>query len=63
MRLIGVKLDNLTDNEFTQISMFETPKNKEKNAKLDNIIDNIKNKYGYDSITLGTIMNIDKPKD
>ena len=63
VRLIGVKLDNLTDNEFTQISMFEVPKNKEKNAKLDNVIDNIKNKYGYDSITLGTIINIDKPKD
>ena len=63
IRLIGVKLDNLTDNEFTQISMFEVQKNKEKNTKLDNVIDNIKNKYGYNSITLGTIMNIDKPKD
>ena len=63
IRLVGVKLDNLTENEFTQISMFETPKSKEKNAKLDNVIDNIKNRYGYDSITLGTIINIEKPKD
>ena len=60
IRLIGIKLDNLTDNEFTQISMFEQPVKNIKNSKLDNVIDDIKDKYGYDSITLGTIMNIDK---
>ena len=60
IRLIGVKLDNLTDKEFNQISMFEQTKKKEKISKLDKVIDNIKDKYGYDSITLGTIMNIDK---
>ena len=60
IRLIGVKLDNLTDNEFNQISMFEQTVKAKKNSKLDNIIDNIKDKYGYDSITLGTILNIDK---
>ena len=59
IRLIGVKLDNLTDNEFTQISIFEETKKDKKNTKLDNVIDNIKDKYGYDSITLGTTMNID----
>ena len=60
IRLVGVKLDNLTDNEFNQISIFEQPAKKEKNSKLDNVIDNIKDKYGYDSITLGTIMKTDK---
>ena len=63
IRLIGVKLDNLTDNEFNQISMFDEPIKKQKNSKLDNVIDNIKDKYGYNSITLGTIMNIDGKKD
>ena len=63
IRLVGVKLDNLTDNEFNQISMFEQTVKKEKNSKLDNVIDNIKDKYGYGSITLGTIMNIDEQKD
>lgn len=63
IRLVGVKLDNLTDNEFNQISMFEQSIKKEKNSKLDNVIDNIKDKYGYDSITLGTIMNIHEYKD
>ena len=60
IRLIGVKLDNLTDNEFSQISMFEQPIKREKNQKLDKVIDNIKDKYGYDSITLGTIINTNK---
>ena len=63
VRLVGVKLDNLTDNEFNQISIFEQHAKKEKISKLDNVIDNIKDKYGYDSITLGTIMNIHEQKD
>lgn len=63
IRLIGVKLDNLTDNEFNQISMFDEPIKKQKNSKLDNVIDNIKDKYGYDSITLGSIMHIESKKD
>lgn len=63
IRLIGVRLDNLTDNEFNQISMFDEPIKKQKNSKLDIVIDNIKDKYGYESITLGTIMNIEGKKD
>ena len=63
IRLVGIKLDNLTGNEFNQISIFEQPMQKERNSKLDNVIDNIKDKYGYDSITLGTIMHIDNQKD
>lgn len=63
IRLIGVKLDSLTDNEFNQISIFDEPIKKQKNSKLDNVIDNIKDKYGYDSITLGTIINVDVKKD
>ena len=63
VRLIGIRLDNLTDSEFSQISMFDDPMKKQKNSKLDNVIDNIKDKYGYDSITLGTLMNIENKKD
>jgi len=63
IRLVGIKLDNLTDKEFNQISIFEQSVKKEKNSKLDNVIDNIKDKYGYDSITLGTIMDIHEQKD
>ena len=63
VRLIGIRLDNLTDSEFSQISMFDDPMKKQRNSKLDNVIDNIKDKYGYDSITLGTLMNIENKKD
>lgn len=63
IRLVGVRLDNLTDNEFNQISIFEQTIKKEKNSKLDNVIDTIKDKYGYNSITLGTIINIHEQKD
>ena len=59
IRLVGIKLDNLTDNEFNQISIFEQTTKKDKNSKLDNVIDNIKDKYGYDSITLGSILKKD----
>jgi len=61
--LVGIKLDNLTDNEFNQISMFDQPVRKEKNSKLDSVIDKIKDKYGYNSITLGTIINTETKKD
>jgi len=63
IRLVGIKLDNLTDNEFNQISMFDQPVRKEKNSKLDSVIDKIKDKYGYNSITLGTIINTETKKD
>lgn len=60
IRLIGIKLDNLTNNEFCQVSMFETIEKNAKSSKLDIVIDDIKNKYGYNSITLGTIMKTEK---
>ena len=63
IRLIGIKLDNLTDNEFNQISMFEQEIKKEKNSKLDTVLDTLKDKYGYNSVTLGTIINIHELKD
>ena len=63
IRLVGVKLDNLINKEFNQISIFEQTVKKEKNLKIDSVIDNIKDKYGYDSITLGTIINIHEQKD
>ena len=34
IRLLGVRLDNLTDNEFNQISIFDEPIKKQKNKML-----------------------------
>lgn len=50
IRLVGVRVDDLTDKEERQISLFHDPHN-EKQEKLDKAIDQLKEKYGYHSIT------------
>ena len=50
IRLIGVRVDNLTNKDEIQLSIFDNSKN-EKQEKLDNVIDKIKDKYGYNTIT------------
>lgn len=61
IRLIGIRVDNLTDNENKQLNLFEN----EKSNKLDNLdkaFDKIKNKYGYNSITLAGKLDINEIK-
>lgn len=53
IRLIGVRVDGLVEKEEFQISMFDM-KEESKNRKLDNVIDNLKDKYGYDILTRAT---------
>ena len=63
IRLIGVKVDNLENKEEIQISFFENDKKQE---KLDSVLDDLKIKYGYNSITRAgklDINNIVKDKD
>ncbi|MBR2290591.1 MAG: hypothetical protein IJ867_08515 [Clostridia bacterium] len=57
IRLIGIRLDKLEPNDEGQISIFEIQKD-EKQSKLDNAIDNIKEKYGFRKISRGNDMNI-----
>lgn len=52
VRLLGVRVDNLVDKDEHQISMFETKENT-KEKKIDLVMDKIKQKYGYDSISHG----------
>ena len=56
IRLIGMRVDNLTDGDLSQISLFEN--NKIETSKLDKAMDKIKDKYGYNSITLAGKMNM-----
>lgn len=56
IRLVGVRVDNLTDSKQEQINLFEN--NHQKLNNLDKTIDKIKNKYGYNSITLAGKMDI-----
>ena len=50
VRLVGVRVDNLENKEETQISFFSKD-NEEKQEKIDNVLDNLKSKFGYNSIT------------
>ena len=57
LRLIGVTLTNLSDDEYEQLSLFENTENKERHRKLDAALDSIRQKYGNDKITRASIMN------
>ncbi len=46
IRLIGIRLDELTEEKSYQTSLFDTNKTPEKDEKLDKIIDQINDKYG-----------------
>lgn len=59
VRLIGVRVDQLVEKEQRQISLFENTEN-EKQKKIDSVVDKIKEKYGYETITRAGKMNIDK---
>ena len=58
IRLIGVRVDNLIEKEEVQLSLFEN-KNNNKQEKLDKVIDELKNKYGYSKITRAGKMNVE----
>ena len=48
IRLVGVRVDNLQEKDEVQISFFE---NDTKQEKLDSVLDGLKKKYGYSSVT------------
>ncbi len=61
VRLLGLRVDNLTDEAEMQISLFiDKNADKETQRKVDNVVDKIKEKYGYDAITRAGKMNINK---
>ena len=59
IRLIGVRVDDLTDKEEMQISLFHDEVKNEKQEKLDKTIDKIKEKYGYNFITRAGKMGVE----
>lgn len=56
VRLLGVRVDNLTKIEDKQFSFFEDVTEK-KHERIDEILDKVKEKYGYNSITRGRGIN------
>lgn len=59
IRLIGISVSGLVEKEERQISLFENVEN-EKQKKIDSVLDNIKEKYGYEAITRAGKMQVDK---
>lgn len=59
IRLIGVQVSELSEKDEAQLSLFDTNTN-EKQEKIDKALDEIKQKYGYDTITRAGKLNIDK---
>ena len=56
IRLVGVRVDNLVEKDILQLSLFDNNEGK-KQEKLDKVIDELKNKYGYNKITRAGELN------
>ena len=57
IRLVGFRVDNLVDKD-EQISIFNT--NSDDKNKLDKTLDNLKEKYGYASVTRAGELDVSK---
>lgn len=55
IRLLGLRVDNLTPKEEMQLSFFS--RDDEKQEKLEQTVDYLKNKFGYDVITRAGKLN------
>ena len=62
IRLIGMRVDNLIEKDELQLSLF-SHQDSEKQEKIDKVVDDLKQKYGYNSITrAGKLHSGDKIK-
>ncbi len=59
IRLIGMRVDNLVEKDQIQMSLFDN-KESRKQDRLDKVLDGLKNKYGYNTITRAGKMNVNK---
>ena len=62
IRLIGIRLDNLTEHNNYQVSLFENIDDIEKDETLDITFDSINQKYGKQIINKANIKNINVKK-
>lgn len=54
IRLIGITVSNLGEEEQTQLSLFDTV---ESNKPVDEMVDQIRDKFGYDAVVRGGLMD------
>lgn len=59
IRLIGARVEGLSSKDELQISLFDKKQN-EKQQKLDKVLDELKDKYGYKSISKAGELNTKK---
>lgn len=59
IRLIGVRVDGLVEKDQMQLSMFDMPENT-KNKKLDDVMDGLKEKFGYGIVIRATDIKCNK---
>lgn len=50
IRLVGLRVDHLTDKPIQQVSLFDTDVKNEKQEKIDKAVDELKQKFGYESV-------------
>ena len=60
IRLVGVRLDGLVESEQLQLSLFGNTENNKKQQRLDKVLDNLNEKYGYNFVERAGKLNIDK---
>lgn len=59
IRLVSLRVDNLCNKDECQLTLFDDKENK-KQEKLDEIVDKLKEKYGYERITRAGKLGIEK---
>ena len=57
IRLIGVRLDKLSDTSSHQVSLFEDLKVREDNNELEKTVDELKEKYGFKVIKKASLLD------
>lgn len=57
IRLIGLRLDDLTTEKFYQTSLFECVNKREEDSAIDKVIDEINDKFGNNVISKASIIN------
>lgn len=56
IRLVGLGVDDITEEVHYQFSLFEEPEENEKNQYLDKVLGDIKSKYGSSAITKASLI-------
>jgi len=70
VRLVGISLSHFADSEAQQMSIFDLPHNKKiyqepdnSHEKIDEVMDQIRQKYGADKIARASLLKPKEPSD